>query len=588
MAIHDRKAVWPVAIAILLIAGLTVTMGLCWIAALGIQSASTVTRTHAPHIVAMSCATICVYAIIWLTFRNRYLRWGALACFLAAVGLVKAVDLTFLYYFNSRFLELRPFLPVRSETASFGMIASYAMQYFSPLIAACAGVPFLISAIAYSRHKTSHLIIAVTAAACFIASFTSNRLGMWHAEKVPDSPLLRLKSADRRSAIRAEAAIKKPRTIILAINESTGFEFPSSDGEVPLRTKLAALSGASQHWIPFENAVTNSSATDVSIPSIVTGSGSHESFEKLHAMPFVFDLAKARGYKTAFITSSIIKWAGFEEFFAGASIDYIYTAESSGQSLINDLTIDDAFAFKKLTEYIAQAEDNVFIVFYTNALHTPFQTRSEFFIPASLQNRRARAIYILETGYNVVFKALRESDRFDDALLMFVGDHGDFDYSSRPMGPGRIENYHDAVLSPLFMLKPPAALPAKMQYALETNARRLVANIDIAPTIADLLGVRLDDPLFYAGHSLFALIPEDRVSIAISTNAWRQWPRTAFAVARKRDRLACNSIELCEVRTAGVTNSSIKDTALVMKHDLIRYVFSVPALRQNFATIFPK
>ena len=80
-------------------------------------------------------------------------------------------------------------------------------------------------------------------------------------------------------------------------------------------------------------------------------------------MPFLFDLAKARGYKTALITSSVMKWAGFQAFFAGRH-RLPYAAGISRQPLINDFTIDDAFAFEKLTDLIAQAREDLFIVFY--------------------------------------------------------------------------------------------------------------------------------------------------------------------------------------------------------------------------------
>lgn len=384
LGMRHGTSIRHVATAIALIAGLIATTTLCWIAALGGQPASMIIRNHLPHIVVLCCATIAAYAIIWFAVRNKYLRWTALVLVLIFVWAAKAVDLTFLYYFNARFLELRPFLPVRAETVSVGALVAYATQYISLLTAACAGLPFLLSLIVYSRIKTSHVILGATAAAFFLISFTTNRLGLWQVNNkvVPhtlleivdtaDRPLLQLKSLNRSTVVRTGDVIrKKPRTIVLAINESNGFDFPSSDKQVPLRTKLAELSGAPQRWIPFENAVTNSNATDVSIPSIVTGSGTHEGFEKLHAMPFLFDLAKARGYKTALITSSVMRWAGFEQFFAGALIDYLYAAEVSGQPLANDLAIDDAFAFKKLTDHITQATEDIFIVFYVNALHPP-------------------------------------------------------------------------------------------------------------------------------------------------------------------------------------------------------------------------
>ena len=49
----------------------------------------------------------------------------------------------------------------------------------------------------------------------------------------------------------------------------------------------------------------------------------------------------------------MLGWATFKEFFAGAAIDYTFSAELSGYPLINDATIDDAVPFKKASELVA-------------------------------------------------------------------------------------------------------------------------------------------------------------------------------------------------------------------------------------------
>src|ERR1700752_174800 len=348
--------------SVAVIAGLTVATTLFWTLALGKKSAGDVVRKQLPHIIAVSCATVLGYALACAVLRRTRLRLLALGMFTTAVWLTTVVDLTFLNYFGARFLHLRPFLPIgAADIPPVTVIASYARQYASVFIAVCAAAPLLVLAVAYSRIRASHVVIAVTAVACFAAAFTANRVAAGRANNAgipgviaglldrPDPALLPLKAVHRRGAGEPSGpATLKPRTIVLVINESVGRDFPSSEGrQKPLFDKIGELSGAPDRWTIFSNPVTNSNATDVSIPSILTGSGTHEGYDKLHAMPFVFDLAKARGYQTALITSSVLEWANFDKFFQGAPIDHLYSAEVSGHPIVNDLTIDDAFPFRK-------------------------------------------------------------------------------------------------------------------------------------------------------------------------------------------------------------------------------------------------
>ena len=112
--------------------------------------------------------------------------------------------------------------------------------------------------------------------------------------------------------------------------------------------------------------------------------------------------------------------------------------------------------------------------------------RSEFPIPSSLKTAaHGQSIFWRQDTTRCLSHCGRPANY--NALLIVMGDHGDYDYTFGPFRLARLESYDDSVLSPIFMLKPPAALPTRMRDALETNARRLVANIDIAPTVADFL-----------------------------------------------------------------------------------------------------
>ena len=407
----------------------------------------------------------------------------------------------------------------------------------------------------------------------------------------PQVALFVLKAADRNGHVRLNKEVRcKPNTIVLIINESAGYYLPSSEGPaVSLQRKLLNLSGHPAQWFVPSNAVTNSSCTDVSIPSLLTGAGPHESAEKLHRMPFVFDVAKARGYRTAFFTSSTLQWANFDKFFSTAKIDELFTAESSGLPYINDLTVDDIVPTMRLAERITQTDGPIFAVLYTNALHLPFQAVSHVDIPATLADRKSRALYIMETEHKILFDALTASQRYDDALIVTVGDHGERlnNPLSNKWTVPRLENYSEPILRPLFLIKPPRDLPAEMSEALRCNADALIANMDIAPSLADMLGVSLVDGLTYEGYSLFREIPSDRLAIAISTNEWRSWSRGAVAVMRGQGRLVCDSHDLCQYfDAADVGNSSSPQTDEARRDALMVEALRIPFVRESIAKIY--
>ena len=83
-------------------------------------------------------------------------------------------------------------------------------------------------------------------------------------------------------------------------------------------------------------------------------------------MPFVTDLARLRGYRTAFITSSTLRWANFDSFFAGASLDVTMSAETFRLPFINDQTVDDAVAFRAVAYLVASESGKLFLMLYTN------------------------------------------------------------------------------------------------------------------------------------------------------------------------------------------------------------------------------
>lgn len=362
-------------------------------------------------------------------------------------------------------------------------------------------------------------------------------------------PAATLAAADRRPFVAPRA--KQPEGlshILLVLNESVGDDV-TCHGGIDLADAICAASPDASAWLRPANPVTPSSCTDIALPCIFTGCAPEASAAKLHSLPMLFDLAKARGMTTLFYSASTLRWANFEAFFgagepAGA-IDDLATPESTGLPFAHELGCDDHQMASLLCDRIRAADGPLFIVLYTYALHLPFQSESPLPIPDHIRDRRSRAAFLVEQAHRMVFDALHQSGRYDDTLIISIGDHGEAsgtDTAARGGVSSRLTRLTNQVTRPLFVIKPPARLNAARRACLNNNMARLVSTIDIAPTIASLLELDLvggDGGIGrYDGYDLTTqLVPTDRIHYSLTVNAWRTWPQAAVMIAGPDMRL---------------------------------------------------
>ncbi|MFI5408495.1 sulfatase-like hydrolase/transferase [Kaistia sp. UC242_56] len=523
----------------------------------------------------------------------------------ASLAVAATIDLCCRQYLGAAPLTIWRYIPVSSAGLSAPALASTYLRAFLPrgFVLAMTALFGATAALAHGLAGTGALslgtafLLLVAALLGWVVlermqarpSLSKDALAFLLAE--PDvagndlSPQA-LYAADRSNGFQLErSAPAMPETILLILNESAGNFLPSSDGETSLAQRIRSLSGNPDEWFAPRNVVTNSCCTEISFPSILTGTGSHEDIDTLHRLPFVFDLAKARGYRTALLMSSTLQWLNLDRFFSAAPLDELSSAETSGQPLVNDLGIDDAFTVERFERMIETARGPVFAVVFLNALHVPFQSESRLPVAPGLKDRRSRALAIAESAHQRLFEALKRAGRYDDALIASIGDHGELPgHRDTPRATiPRQENVSDWVLRPLFLLKPPRGLPGPMAEALHGNADSLIANVDIAPTLAHLLGTTLSDGLAYTGHSLFEPIPPERIAVATSANAWRPWHGAAVALARGRERLTCDRYDFLQYESGDGVDAA---TASLRRQQLLDAAMQVETVRQNIAHIY--
>lgn len=277
----------------------------------------------------------------------------------------------------------------------------------------------------------------------------------------------------------------------------------------------------------FQHAFSNASATDVSVPSVLTGVAPGEENSKLHQMPIIWDWGRAAQMHTFFISSQSLAWQNFDRFILVPGPDYYQTAAEIDAPLINDLGVDDMLMGERVLAHLQGIKpgEKFLGVITPNALHAPYQqASSQFKPPVRFPSRYANALQIVDRVFERVVKKLEQLGQLDHTIIIFSADHGDFDALHHALP--RLFNFYDEIMNIPFMIFLPAAFRREnpqVRSILQRNTGRLISNLDIIPTIAHLLNLDLD-PVNQQilgqlkGRNIFMPLSPDHVVEGLNTN----------------------------------------------------------------------
>jgi hypothetical protein len=473
---------------------------------------------------------------------------------LCAVALAASItaDLLSLQFFHAHFTSV---LPVLLRTHALSATGSNVTKLVSAGVLGVIAVVSVAAAVLFRRRSGGQARMLWPAVLVLLGyALTANR------ETIVDDSLLRISGGEiyyserngERLAEKPLAAARHlapvehgvapyaPSTILVFINESLPGHFASSaDPARTLFDTLLAESGLpASGWVRFTNAFANSSTTDISMPSILTGTDPTAGTDIALRLPFLYDMAKERGYETAFFTSQDYGWARMRTYFESESLDLLLSGEKTGQPNANLLGVDDMFVANKVAELVHRKgrDGKLFLVLNNNALHVPYQIESMIHVPGYAHDAKIRAAYIIEQFYSTIFQSLRDEGRLEDSLIFVTSDHGE-SHPDRKRDVIRLDSHFDEVVHVPFAVYLPAAAPAALKSAMAANSTRTVANLDIAPTVMDALGLVLPAGMAYAGYDLFGPVPPARISVSVSNNEWRPWNVNSFGVESGDDRI---------------------------------------------------
>jgi arylsulfatase A-like enzyme len=336
--------------------------------------------------------------------------------------------------------------------------------------------------------------------------------------------------------------------VVLIVNESLSRKALSLYGSLarttPKLEQRVALDPAS--WFVFPRAVSNSSNTSVSVPTILLGLTPGSSLDTFHAAPALWHYARAAGYHTALLSAQSWHYASLDHFLLSDPPDTVWTAEpENGIVLANGGGMNDTEFFPQIEQRLAadaRTGKPFLEVIQFNATHYPFleQPASGFDISTRV-GRYNGAVLLLDTLLERLLQTLAANGVGDNTVVLITSDHGE-NHGEHVVH--RTHSFYEEVVGIPFILHVPAAVreARAADYArLRSQLAARAQNLDVVPTLLDVMGVwdaaalkplreKLD------GQSLMHEVAPSRVNIHRNVVPIRVWSNEGFALTRDDER----------------------------------------------------
>lgn len=333
------------------------------------------------------------------------------------------------------------------------------------------------------------------------------------------------------------AALDAP-SVILILGESVRRDAVCASREAGCDLS-PAVDAAAPARIGYAHAFTSASCTELASAMLWTGLPVTAPPAMLSRAPLVWDWAKARGYRTAYITSQNLLFQQSDLFLRGSHIDLLREARSRDiGARIDDGSPDEANTPEALA-FLEVGEGPALVVVHHANTHAPYrQAEGHTPFPADSPLGRYRNSIAHEDALVAdLIKRLRATERGRRAVVIYTSDHGEA-WGEHGSHYHSFDLYAEQIDIPLWIDVPDGALSDAARERLRREAAtRVVSLSDITATIIDLMG-GLDVPAHreraasLAGTSLLRDAAPSRDIFAWNCPPTRECATEAFGVIR--------------------------------------------------------
>jgi Sulfatase len=351
-------------------------------------------------------------------------------------------------------------------------------------------------------------------------------------------------------------------------------------------TKSPRVDEAAPDRIGYPQARSVTSCTDVASSVLWTGLPATADAKSLAHAPLLWDYAKARGYRTAYISSQNLQFEALDFFLSTSRIDLLRESRGRDFNAGMDLGTPDELTTDEAVDFVQKPGGPAFVLVHYANTHAPYR-QVPGYQPYPLEgvsdaqrqrNRYRNAIAFNDQVIGDLVAKLRKTEAGRRAIVISLSDHGEA-WGLHGSYMHTWDLYGEQIDIPLWIDAPAGSLPDEAIARLRRDApSRIATTPDVAATVLDLLGV-LDDPALgaftarLAGTSLLRDPPESRDVMlwncppthpcALDSLGVLRWPRKLHYVGREA-RYGCYDLAADPRENSELPGASCADLRVLL------------------------
>lgn len=322
-----------------------------------------------------------------------------------------------------------------------------------------------------------------------------SRVGTENTEADWREPIIGTRS---HPGLTSDRAMARRRNIVMVALESAGAQYlPLWGAREDPTPNLTSLAGAA--WV-FRNAYAVYPESIKGFYSVLCSQypafdTRAEEYENL-PVPSLAAVLKENEYRTGLFHSGQFEYLGMEEILRGRGFEVMRDAGDIGSDSQSSFGIGESETVEEMLEWIdgLRRDEEFFLCYLPIAGHHPYVAGPGGPFQGSEDVDRYRnALFEGDAALGRLLAGLRERGRYDETCFIFYGDHGEA-FGQHPGNYGHtLFLFEENVWVPVLI-----AVPGLIEEGRYVDD--VISLIDLAPTICDLLGLRV--PKDFRGTSL--------------------------------------------------------------------------------------
>jgi hypothetical protein len=345
----------------------------------------------------------------------------------------------------------------------------------------------------------------------------------------------------------------RPPNVLFILTESVRADVACSDPPPRCHSRFLDAPGVAADRIALGKLTSQTPNTFSACMVLWTGLSPNVDFAEAHEAPLLWELARAVGYRTVYVTSQNPKYEDFGVFVHRAGIDEEVTATELGGMEHEQLGAPDERATAAMLEILhgIPAGTPFFAVLHLSNTHHPYRVDPELspFTPHSSEpfpveaymNRYRNSVLMQERLVAAFIRDVRSMPSWDDTAILFGSDHGE-QFAEHGIVHHNHSVFDEELRVPGWLVAGPHAVDDRQRMALRSYAGVRTYAEDVNATVVDLFGLAsrratLPSSEHVQGRSLLHLRDpaQDPVALlATATGVWEPFDPWFGAMQRER------------------------------------------------------